>query len=508
MVAPITRAGKGSELSWAELDANFTGLAAAINLLVPTATSYSATILFTGNKVMPLQTVAGAIAFTADNTGAVEGGQVSVDLIANGTNVPSFTGLTEWDGSSGYVNTSGVRNCITFFRRGGKSYYSINQALGAPVEPVAPSAVTGLTSGATTSSSIALTWTAPSAGTAPITYTVGYRLNSAGGAYTTASSVVSGTSYTVTGLASSTAYDFEVFASNSAGSGTAATLSNVSTAAALAAPGPVVSLAAGTATSSTQPLTWSAPSTGGGSITDYLVEYKASSSGTWLTFSDGVTTTTGCTVTGLAASTAYDYRVSAFNGSYGATSTLTGISTAVAGNVVRASALVGLVESGDASAGYTYTTSGATWWASKSICDKSLPPSTDGWIEFTVGHAPNADDQFGIGFDARSSGARNHTEVTHSFNGITAYSAETLNTDAGVDVTQSVAIGDKVRIERIGVNTYFKVSTDGGVSYVTVKTIVTGAGTSGYGVTGTWYFSVYGHGTGGIIQNLRHSGLS
>lgn len=508
MVTPTTRAGKGSELTWAEIDANFTSLAAAINLLVPASASFSTTVLFTGNKVMPVQTVAGVVAFAADNTGAIEGAQVVVDLIANGTNAPTFSGMTEWDGSSGYVNTAGVRNCITFFRRGGKSYYSVNQALGAPVEPIAPGAVTGLAAGAVTSSSIALTFAAPASGTAPFTYTVGYRLNSAGGAYTTASSAVSGTGCTVTGLTPSTAYDFEVFASNAVGSGTAATLGNVSTAATLAAPGPVGSLAAGTATSSTQPLTWSAPVIGGGSITDYLVEYKASSSGTWLTFTDGVTTATGTTVTGLAAGTAYDYRVSAFNGSYGPTSALTNVSTAVAGNVVRLSSTVGLVESGGASEGYTYTTNAATWWTSKSICDKSLPPSTDGWIEFTVGHAPNADDQFGIGFDARSSAARNHSEVTHGFNGITAYSAETLNTDAGVDVTQSVAIGDKVRIERIGVNTYFKVSTDGGVSYVTVKTIVTGAGTSGYGVTGTWYFSVYGHGTGGIIQNLRHSGLS
>lgn len=502
MVAPITRAGKGAELSWAELDANFTDLAAAINLLIPTAASYGTTIQFTGNKVMPLQTVAGAIAFTADNTGAVEGGQVSVDLIANGTNVPSFTGLTEWDGSSGYVNTSGVRNCITFFRRGGKSYYSINQALGAPVEPVAPSAVTGLTSGAITSSSIALTWTAPSAGTAPITYTVGYRLNSTGGAYTTASSVVSGTSYTVTGLASSTAYDFEVFASNSAGSGAAATLSNVSTAAALAAPGPVVSLAAGTATSSTQPLTWSAPVTGGGSITDYLVEYKASSSGTWLTFSDGVTTTTGCTVTGLVASTAYDYRVSAFNGSYGTTSTLTNISTAAATtDIVRATALTQLTESGDGSAGWNYTTASALWANCKSLCDKYLPASTDGWIQFTVGFTPSGfTKSVGLGYKVNSTTDIRFATVVFGLYAHQTYGKITSG-GATTDTARSVVTGDIVRYERVGTNMLIKVSSDGGASFTTINT------TAATNTDQPWYFGLFGDGTGAVMSNIRHSGF-
>lgn len=80
------------------------------------------------------------------------------------------------------------------------------------------------------------------------------------------------------------------------------------------APGQVTGLTLGTATSTTQPLTWTAPASNGGSaITDYLVEYKLSASGTWLTFVDGVGTAASATVTGLTASSAYDYRVSAIN---------------------------------------------------------------------------------------------------------------------------------------------------------------------------------------------------
>lgn len=61
-------------------------------------------------------------------------------------------------------------------------------------------------------------------------------------------------------------------------------------------------------------LTWSAPTNNGKSpITDYIVEYKLSASGTWLTFADGTSATTGAVVTGLTNDSAYDFRVSAVN---------------------------------------------------------------------------------------------------------------------------------------------------------------------------------------------------
>jgi hypothetical protein len=61
-------------------------------------------------------------------------------------------------------------------------------------------------------------------------------------------------------------------------------------------------------------LAWTAPgSTGGTAITDYLVEYRTSPSGTWTTFADGVSTTTSATITGLTDGTAYDVRISAVN---------------------------------------------------------------------------------------------------------------------------------------------------------------------------------------------------
>ncbi len=60
-------------------------------------------------------------------------------------------------------------------------------------------------------------------------------------------------------------------------------------------------------------LTWTAGADNGAAITDYLVEYKLSTSGTWLTFSDGTSTSTGATVTGLTNGLNYNFRVSGIN---------------------------------------------------------------------------------------------------------------------------------------------------------------------------------------------------
>ncbi|NBU60640.1 MAG: hypothetical protein EBS27_02540, partial [Actinobacteria bacterium] len=59
-------------------------------------------------------------------------------------------------------------------------------------------------------------------------------------------------------------------------------------------------------------LSWLAPTTdNGSSVTDYLVEYSSNSGSTWSTFSDGVSTTTSATVTGLTNATTYSFRVKA-----------------------------------------------------------------------------------------------------------------------------------------------------------------------------------------------------
>lgn len=72
-------------------------------------------------------------------------------------------------------------------------------------------------------------------------------------------------------------------------------------------------LTAGTPQQNSVPLSWTAPSTSSiaTSASGYVVQYKASSSSTWIDFT--TTTSTSASVTGLTAGTAYDFRVAAYD---------------------------------------------------------------------------------------------------------------------------------------------------------------------------------------------------
>lgn len=61
-------------------------------------------------------------------------------------------------------------------------------------------------------------------------------------------------------------------------------------------------------------LSWSSPASSGGlTVTDYVIEYKLTSGGVWSIFTDGVSTDTTGTITSLTNDTSYDFRVSAVN---------------------------------------------------------------------------------------------------------------------------------------------------------------------------------------------------
>lgn len=56
-------------------------------------------------------------------------------------------------------------------------------------------------------------------------------------------------------------------------------------------------------------LSWTVNDPGGFTINDYVINFRVKGSPTWLLFSDGVSTLTSATVTGLSASTVYEFRV-------------------------------------------------------------------------------------------------------------------------------------------------------------------------------------------------------
>lgn len=117
----------------------------------------------------------------------------------------------------------------------------------------------------------------------------------------------------VTGLTSSTSYTFTVTSTNAFGVSNASSASNsITTASTPGAPTSVTASDPGT--DGYAAVSWTAPASNGGSaITDYTVQYSSNSGSSWTTFSDGTSTSTSATVTGLTLDTAYIFRVAAVN---------------------------------------------------------------------------------------------------------------------------------------------------------------------------------------------------
>lgn len=486
-------------MSWAELDSNWTSIAEAINLLIPTAASYNALIVFTGNLYMPQQTVAGAVAFTVDETGAVEGAQVTVDLLSDGTNVPSFTGFREWGGSSAWVNLLNVRNSITFFRRNGINWYSINQQVGAAADVIAATAVTmsGPSSGVN--------------GAVSSYFSIGANGSITGTVIVTPSSGAGGGTFTPTTVSISALTPVATFTYTPASTGakTIAITNNgglsnpanitYTVSASATAPAQVIGLTLGTATSSTQPLTWTAPSDGGSAITDYVVQSSPAGSGTWTTFADGTSTSATATITGLSASTSYDYRVAAVNaigqGTY--SSTATG-STSASTSYLRLTALAGGMTEYETGP-YTYTGADTSYTTlGRGIANLSLPAATDGYVAMAFSSLTG--NVFGLRTDS-TNGIYSDVALKCALvfgAGITPFTNGASVTANG---TTTMNAGDNLRLRRAGSTVYAERSTDGGATWpITVHTWT--------GITTAQLYVSAGTFSDGVLSNLAYSGLT
>ena len=172
-------------------------------------------------------------------------------------------------------------------------------------------------------------------------------------------------------------------------------------------------------------LTWSAPTVSAQTpITDYVVQFSSNSGSTWTTFSDGTSTSTSATVTGLTNGTAYTFRVAAVNG------VGTGAYSTASSAVTPAAAAGVTVLSGSASGSGTNTIT-ATAQGNISV---SVPSTRTLTWTGSPGQYIAGPQQAGFSFDSEVPGGwyRNFTGSSFS---VIAGTYTTENTSNGATLT-------------------------------------------------------------------------
>ena len=250
-------------------------------------------------------TDADTLTYTLEGTDAA-----SFDIVSGSGQIQTRTGVTynheakstytvvvKADDGNGGTDTVTVTIAVT----------DVDEPPGRPAAPTVSA-----TAGSTTS--LDVTWTAPTnTGPAIASYDLQYRAGTSGN-FTNGPQNVTGTSAAIGSLAADTSYEVQVRATNAEGDGDWSVAGTGRTTA-TSAPGAPTGLTATASGSTAINLSWTAPgSTGGSAITGYKIESSSDGGSSW---SDLVANTSNTTTTyahtGLAAGDTRHYRVSAIN---------------------------------------------------------------------------------------------------------------------------------------------------------------------------------------------------
>ena len=251
-----------------------------------TPTGLAASSITTSSATVSWTAVSGAVSYDVDYKLTSSGTWTNAATATASTSV-AISGLAASTTYDWRVRT----NCAS-----SSSAYSAAQFTTASV-PVC-NAPSGLAASSITTSGATVSWTAVSGA---VSYDVDYKLTSSG-TWTNAATATASTSVAISGLSSSTTYDWRVRTNCSFGS-SGYTAAQFTTAAVVVCNAPS-GLASSGVTSSAATVSWTAVS---GAL-NYDVDYKLTSSGTW-TNAATATTSTSVAISGLAASSTYDWRV-------------------------------------------------------------------------------------------------------------------------------------------------------------------------------------------------------
>ncbi|MBK8499651.1 MAG: fibronectin type III domain-containing protein [Flavobacteriales bacterium] len=197
------------------------------------------------------------------------------------------------------IFTAGQKTRMQALFGAGGSRVSLATSLGCVPPSGGTCAVpSGLGSSSVTSSSATVSWGAASGA---VSYNLQYK-TSAASTWTTVNTTA--TSHGLSGLASSTTYNYQVQTVCSASSSAFSAASSFTTSAAGGTCNAPSGLAASAITSTTATVSWATVS----GATGYNLQYKLASSGTWTTYN---TTGTAVNFTGLTANTSYNAQVQA-----------------------------------------------------------------------------------------------------------------------------------------------------------------------------------------------------
>ena len=251
-----------------------------------------------------------------------DGGRPLIDYVVQYRPANSSTWLTlpHAPSTATSATISGLTNGTPYvFRVAAVTSFGQSNGFTPDSAPVTPQSVADAPtrpSATATNGVVTLVWTAPRSkpGVVITDYRVQYSINS-GATWTTVNDGVSTNARaTLYGLPLGKTYIFRVAAISGGGVG-ADSLSTravvvYSRTALPAAPTAVV----GTGFGGTVNLSWNAsPANDGGPVSDYVIQYRLASSSRWLTYNDGVSSTSSATIRRLMAGQNYVFRVAAKN---------------------------------------------------------------------------------------------------------------------------------------------------------------------------------------------------